>query len=733
MLVNSREPSSDPAAGLQSGEWGPIDQRFAPSRTWTSLARPDDAWKTLVDEQGRLLYGFERPSNDEEALFRLGFRQVVSFRLLSGPPMVSWSQRLPHPATPMVETVLSYPHAELQLATLGFKAANGSRTDIVRWRIAAKRDDVDVGLWVQVQGSDDGLRRPVGTVPTTEVTIAAADAGVASTLLFAPQAVSIAPAYDFGPAVGLATDPVTVGRGETVEGTVFLLLGHTDVDELQGRRVEELIEENRRFWAASRFDAAFGAVPEPALAAMVTAAARTIAQAREIRGGVPHYQAGPSVYRGYWVLDGHFLLEAERYLGHHDDARRGLEALTGTIDPSSGVVQVLPGHLKEPAVALATLVRQAELGLGLDELERWWPTIERTVAHLESLVRPSGTSGITPPAIGDGGLGGLREEYTSILWWLTGIRAAIRGAAYLGRPTDRLLAFYEPLRDRTLLLAEQDVAFTEQGLRYWPMLRPGSGTHRFAGDADAAAPWHTVGAATATYALAHAIYPGEVFGPDDQVVAGLLALLATLDQAESVPVGTGWLPHRAVWTYSAPMYGQVALYAGDAPRALRYLEGFVNHAAPTLVWREEQPLKTTGAAHIVGDMPHSWAAAEFIRLLRDLIVFERGDVAEILPGVAAAWFSAGERLRLADTPTRFGPATVDLAYRSERDWRLDVTAPPGRPASLHRCIVRLPSAGTPAVPVFQDDARLPDSIATVDLRAGTRAVFARGIATPRDH
>jgi len=54
---------------------------------------------------------------------------------------------------------------------------------------------------------------------------------------------------------------------------------------------------------------------------MLEACVRNIWQAREIKQGRPAFHVGPTVYRGLWVVDGSFLLEAAAILGRGRDAR----------------------------------------------------------------------------------------------------------------------------------------------------------------------------------------------------------------------------------------------------------------------------------------------------------------------------------------------------------------------------------------------------------------------------
>lgn len=133
-------------------------------------------------------------------------------------------------------------------------------------------------------------------------------------------------------------------------------------------------------------------------------------------------------------------------------------------------------------------------------------------------------------------------------------------------------------------------------------------------------------------------------------VGGGPTLLDLRDDEEGVPATTGFLSYRGVWTYAAAIAANVWLYAGRPDKAIDYLYAFANHAYPTRVWREEQPLRAGGHWQLCGDMPHNWASAEFIRLVRHLLVFERDDGLELLPGLPPEWVYDGASLRVERTP-----------------------------------------------------------------------------------
>ncbi len=256
-----------------------------------------------------------------------------------------------------------------------------------------------------------------------------------------------------------------------------------------------------------------------------------------------------------------------------------------------------------------------------------------------------------------------------------GLKEAARAARFLGYETDAdaFQAEFEGLMADFRAHAQRDMRALPDGTPYLPMWMPGSGDHHLIPSYEGSLPpWHRLNPGSATWALCHAIYPGEVFAPDDPLVRNLLRLFDQIDDEEGIPAETGWLPYRAVWNYAASFAAHAWLYAGRPDKAVDYLYAFANHAAPTRVWREEQSFRDSHYGLIVGDMPHNWASAEFIRLVRHLLVFERGEELELLRGLPQEWIVPGKRLYVQQTPTRFGPVTVKLHWNERRQVRIVV-------------------------------------------------------------
>jgi len=100
-------------------------------------------------------------------------------------------------------------------------------------------------------------------------------------------------------------------------------------------------------------------------------------------------------------------------------------------------------------------------------------------------------------------------------------------------------------------------------------------------------------------------------------------------------------------------------------KAARTMYAMANHSSPTLVWREEQPLKASTSDDMVGDMPHNWASAEFIRMIRHFIALERGTELHLFEGLPPAWTKPGMKTSLKGIYTEFGKLTLDLTISND--------------------------------------------------------------------
>ncbi len=706
-----------------------IDFRYAPDTAWTLICPPDDPHKTLVAQHATLLYGFEQTH-----LGGFSFRRTVELRAQTRQSPTAIRQRTESAVVPIVRTTIDYPSCRLELWAAGQETDDGRRRDLVLWSLSVAPDvpRLLTGLHIDVYERD---RRHAGAGPAPDHRVfamprdampdyplflsetVAHDEDEPGDLLLTsgPQRLAVTHPTGFRPASGFQTEPVVVAGGGTIHGAVVLPLDGADIDDLttQGTGsarpldpvlVADAVDTVRSSWH-QRDDLRLPIrVPDPDLQDMLVAASRNLVQAREPdEDGVPVFQVGPTVYRGLWVVDGHFLLEAARYLhlqpcGPDDDPRRAVRPLLarvrqdGSINALADVADPTKHpHTKETGIGITTLVRQWELTGDHDWLRQVWPVIHDGVRHVErlrtaafELPEDSPAYGLMPPAFADGGAAGVRPELTTALWTATGLGYAARAARALSERSDAewIERLARQLRADIDRVIGEHAGTLPDGRRYTPLVLPGSGDHHTVADADPPSPDHELRPQTATWALAQAIWPGELFGPDEPVVTDYLHLLDSIER-EDVPVETGWLPYRALWTYYASFAAHVQLYADRPERALSLLYGMCNHAAPTRVWREEQALREDDDSRIWGDMPHNWASAELVRLVRHLMVFEVGEELRLLAGVPPAWLSSGG-LAAERTPTRFGLVSLRV---DDGVVHVDLSETRRLP---QRCVVRIP-------------------------------------------
>jgi hypothetical protein len=437
---------------------------------------------------------------------------------------------------------------------------------------------------------------------------------------------------------------------------------------------DRLLAEARQFWQNWKpFEGKVSWQLPGRHGEFLVACARNLQQAREEKGGRITFQVGPTCYRGLWVVDGNFILEAARYLGYDKEAQEGLEA-TWRFQDADGGVFAGGGreHWKDTGIAMFTLARQAELSQDWGYFREMQPNVLRAVKFLVSLrdkARSDGSMnghyGLLAPGFGDGGLGGIRSEFTNTLWVLAGLKAVTEAADRLALPDfGGAKQFYNELRASFFAAAGQEMRRHPQGFDYLPMLVKGDSLWATADEWDRPRPQ------IAQWALSHAIYPGLVFEKDDPIVKGHVQLMQSCTQ-EDIPAETGWLPHGGVWNYNAGFVAHVYLWAGIPDWARLTFTGFLNHATPLYCWREEQPIRGSLTADYVGDMPHNWASAECILYLRHMLALEDGLALRLLAGVGDLELADGEPLSLAQSPTRFGRIDMYLEpLDRHQGWRM---------------------------------------------------------------
>jgi hypothetical protein len=646
---NAPKETHQPYSSPDVSETAEIDFRYSPRHWQTAICFPDDPKKSLVGQAGDLRYGFSK----DLMVGMEDFSTVCTFSLAGMQEDRIERHWLESASMPIVHTLIDRPTAKLELIAFASRHQDEGRVDNVLMIVTPKTNTVAAVGKIHIQTCHQLKFEVTGKFLNAKnqdapfFVAAKIDDDLGSPIWWEEAGYTIYLAHG------------EVAHNRPLRYLVRLPQEGQSLDRLTSafESPDALLDEVRRWWTSWQpFGSVSWTYPEKH-GEFLTACARNIQQAREQKDGRLVFQVGPTVYRGLWIVDGNFLLEAARYLGYDKEADQGLRAEWAKQLPSGQVVAAVPGeHWKDTAIAMFTLVRQCELKQDWSDFRELEPNVRKAIeflrANRDQARAGNSTNGkyaLLAPGFADGGISGVRSEFTNTVWTLAGLKAVANAAQQQQMPSLQIAdTFYRELRESFERAAQQEMVQHPDGFRYLPMLAHDDAMYR---DPD---PWNRPRPQSAQWALSHAIFPGEVFDPSDPIVRGQIALLQSCTR-EDIPAETGWLWHESVWNYNASFAAHVYLWAGLRDWAQRTFAGFLNHASPLYCWREEQPLQDALVGQDWGDMPHNWASAECVRYLRHMLVLEDGARLRLLEGIS----QANHPYTLQQTPTRFG--RVDLA------------------------------------------------------------------------
>lgn len=665
--IPARTISDDPSVTRGIAESSRVDFRYAPRHSQSSICFPDDPNKTIVGQAGDLRYGFAKSL----LVGMEDFATTVEFSLAGFQDDRIVRQWVEAPGVPIVHTLIERPAATLELIAFATRHAGEGRIDNVLMSIKAKHTPVAVTPKLHIRTCE-------------KLELEDYNSAMATAIFHESKAPFLVGAK-IGDASGRcvwweeAGFTLYLPHGEAtpeIEARYFVRIPQEQQTaasmSVHLQEPEMLLAETREFWSKWRpFGTTEWSYPQKH-GEFLTACARNIQQAREMKNGRLVFQVGPTVYRGLWIVDGNFLLEAARYLGYDKEADQGLRSEWSKQADSGQVIAAGGGeHWKDTAIAIFTLVRQCELKQDWSLFHEFEPNVSRAIDFLIGLrdqaragKSTNGRYGLLAPGFADGGIDGVRSEFTNTVWTLAGLRAVVAAAQEQNIPAlDKAREFYKELYTSLQEAARKEMVRHSAGFDYLPMI---AHDDALMNDPDL---WNRPRPQTAQWALSHAIYPGLVFEKTDPIVRGHIALLQSCTR-EDVPAETGWLWHDSLWTYNASFAAHVYLWAGLRDWAHRTFTGFLNHASPLYCWREEQPLQHALCGQDWGDMPHNWASAECVRYLRHMLALEDAGALRLLEGITASEINGSGAYVVRDSPTRFGRIRLTFEPAGKQGWRL---------------------------------------------------------------
>jgi len=418
----------------------------------------------------------------------------------------------------------------------------------------------------------------------------------------------------------------------------------------------------------------------------------------------PAYQPGSRSYERAWIRDGVLMSEALLRLGRPEPAHEFLQWYAGFLFPNGKVPCCVDSR---GADAVPENDSSGEFLYGVMEyyrftadrsfLEAMWPKIALAAGYVDVMRRQRMTAefesgdrrlfyGLLPESISHEGYSAkAMHSYWDDFWALRGLSDATEAASVLGKPE---ASAWAAVRDefRKNLTASIALSMEQHHIDYVP------GAAEL-GDFDA----------TST---AIAVSPGG------ELLPSRAAIVRTFDRYFANFSGRrdGSIPSTDYTPYELRVVGAL-VRLGQRDRANAVLEWMMNDRRPS-AWNHwaEVVWKDLRAPKFIGDMPHSWVGAEYIRSVLDMFAFERDSDRSLVvaAGLPAEWVTTGTGLAVKALATHYGTL----------DYRMDGDAARGVRTSIGGAI-RMPEGGI----VVHSPLRLSPARAFVN---GARAAIADG-------
>jgi len=470
-----------------------------------------------------------------------------------------------------------------------------------------------------------------------------------------------------------------VGPGERRAG--WLAVPRGVIQDLDARHGAQWLARTRRWWDRFFARAARFEVPDRDVVDFYRASLAYLLLLRERVGDFYVVKPGASLYNAFWYRDGAYICRAYDIAGLPDEAERALRVFIHTPLPrevdahgtarieqrEDGAWTAPEGEWDGQGQALWAILSHYELTHDRRWLAMAYPAIRKGAEWIHRIrkttKRPedegSGHWGLFPRGEGEAI---LSNEYCFYhdFWGILGIRKAARAAEALGKVSDAAWMWqeYEDFLRCVRRAVAQSFVRKSDGKAYIPAA-PGRPDARI---------WGGIAA----------LYPCEVYPPDDPAIVATLKAMWDW-HVEDVYRFIDW--DNKIWTYITADWAQAYLLSGDREKVTRLFGGYLEHAYPTKSWVEEMFVDT----HLgTGDQPHGWAAANYILLLRNMLLLDTDKGLKLLAGVPPEWLEQSG-IRIDRAPTCLGTVSFSAQLLGKRlELNLDMAA-----ASDKRIVVDL--------------------------------------------
>jgi F5/8 type C domain len=370
----------------------------------------------------------------------------------------------------------------------------------------------------------------------------------------------------------------------------------------------------------------------------------------------PALQPGPRRYTRSWIRDGTMMSAALLRMGHADEAREFIRWYA----PYQRADGFVPCCVDREGVdwliehdshgqLLALIADHYRFTADRPLLEELWPYVDKAVGCIERLLEPDGLMPISVSH--EGYLAQPVHSYWDGFWTLRGLRDAEHLARVLGR---------------------NDTA------QHWQSLSARVASGLFA----------SIAATRARRQLDFIPGSAEWADFDPTATANAIALLDVPEGLDRTAVERTFDMYLADWRAKRSGAGNWTNYTPYEIRiiaalvrlrrreaALDLLRFFLSDRRPPpwnqwpeIAWRDRK-----APAHL-GDLPHTWIAAEYVLAIRSLFAYEReADQTLVLAaGLAPEWIE-GSGVQVHDMPTLYGRLSYSLRSLDSETLRFEIS------------------------------------------------------------
>ncbi len=335
-------------------------------------------------------------------------------------------------------------------------------------------------------------------------------------------------------------------------------------------------------------------------------------------------------YESYWIRDSAAETVALDDVGLHAAAAQNLAYLSDWQQPD-GLYISRPGQQDGVGQALWELAEHAELTQSPAYADSQIPNVTAAVDWIAQ-VSAADSMGLLPPStVADDEFVVGGHITGDNLWAAVGLRSAIELAVLSGR--EDLVGAWQAVDNRFEAALDQAV------------------------DRDAARAGHITPALDVSkgydWGNYNASYPLPIISPNSPQVLATVAY-ALSQSREGIATYAGVLLHDYL---GFPIF-ETELDGGNAAGALKGFYAELAHTtAPGYGWEDAPWGSRISQLNLA---PHGTFAAQFVTMLRNMLVRDDANAVVLLSGVSPAWMHPGQSIKVSDAPTHHGVISFKL-------------------------------------------------------------------------